>query len=105
MRGSSVPTKRKNRRGSPQERRRSRNASDRIGAAAGGTPSGTTAIRAGSSVATAYYECPMLCTLVLNGMTSSLKTISFDPGEDYEVVVISIDPDEKLGIALFMYRL
>jgi protein SCO1/2 len=47
----------------------------------------------------AYYECPMLCTLVLNGMTKSLKTISFDTGKEYEVVVISIDPGETPALA------
>jgi protein SCO1/2 len=29
----------------------------------------------------AYYECPMLCTLVLNGVTSALRALSFDPRE------------------------
>jgi protein SCO1/2 len=34
----------------------------------------------------------MLCTQVLNGMTGALKTLTFDAGSDYEVVVVSIDP-------------
>ena len=45
-------------------------------------------------LALAYYECPMLCTQVLNGMTGSLKTMNFTPGKDYDVVVISINPHE-----------
>jgi protein SCO1/2 len=45
-------------------------------------------------VALAYFECPMLCTQVLNGMTGSLKTMNFTPGQDYDVVVISINPRE-----------
>ena len=45
-------------------------------------------------LALAYYECPMLCTQVLNGMTGSLKTMNFEPGKDYDVVVISINPRE-----------
>ena len=45
-------------------------------------------------LALAYYECPMLCTQVLNGMTASLKTLSFDAGRDFEVVVVSIDPKD-----------
>lgn len=43
----------------------------------------------------AYYDCPMLCTEVLNGLLSSLRTLSFDPGKDFEIVTISFDPREK----------
>src|SRR4029079_5249076 len=43
-------------------------------------------------LALAYYDCPMLCTQVLNGMTGALKTLSFDAGKDFDVVVVSIDP-------------
>lgn len=39
----------------------------------------------------AYYECPMLCTLVLNDLTRSLKEINFSAGDEFEVVVVSID--------------
>jgi protein SCO1/2 len=45
-------------------------------------------------LALAYYECPMLCTQVLNDMTGALKTINFDAGRDFDVVVISINPKE-----------
>lgn len=45
-------------------------------------------------LALAYYECPMLCTQVLNDMTGALKTINFDAGTDFDVVVISINPKE-----------
>ena len=50
-------------------------------------------------MALAYFECPMLCTQVLNGMTGSLKTLSFDAGKDYEVVVVSIDPRDTPQLA------
>jgi len=50
-------------------------------------------------LALAYYECPMLCTQVLNGMTGALKTLSFDAGKDYEVVVVSIDPRDGFRMA------
>ena len=40
----------------------------------------------------AYYTCPMLCTLVLNGMASSAGAMNLPMGRDYEVVTISIDP-------------
>ena len=47
----------------------------------------------------AYYECPMLCTLVLNGVLRSLRALSFTPGQDFEVVTFSFDPDETPEIA------
>ncbi|HVM96499.1 MAG TPA: SCO family protein [Candidatus Acidoferrales bacterium] len=47
----------------------------------------------------AYYECPMLCTLVLNGVASALKVLSFDIGKEYEVVTVSFDPREKPELA------
>lgn len=50
-------------------------------------------------LALAYYDCPMLCTQVLNGMTAALKTLSFDAGKDFEVVVVSIDPRDNFQIA------
>lgn len=40
----------------------------------------------------AYYECPMLCSMVLNGLVSALKRSDLTPGTDYDVVVASIDP-------------
>jgi protein SCO1/2 len=42
----------------------------------------------------AYYHCPMLCDLVLNGLSGSLKALSWSPGQEFEVVVASIDPKE-----------
>ena len=42
-----------------------------------------------------YYECPMLCTFVLNGVLNSAKAMSFDLGKDYDIVTVSIDPTEK----------
>ena len=41
-----------------------------------------------------YTDCPMLCHLQLDGMVESLKGVSFRPGEDFEIVNISIDPSE-----------
>ncbi|MBV9242376.1 MAG: SCO family protein [Acidobacteria bacterium] len=40
----------------------------------------------------AYYECPMLCTQVLNGVTGALKGINLNAGKDFDVVAISFDP-------------
>ena len=52
-------------------------------------------------LALVYYECPMLCNQVLNGLTGSLKGISLDPGKDYDVIAISFDAreNEKPGLA------
>ena len=42
-----------------------------------------------------YYECPMLCNEVLNGLTGSLKGISLDAGRDFDVLAISFDAREN----------
>jgi protein SCO1/2 len=47
----------------------------------------------------AYYRCPMLCNLVLNGLTQALRDISFDAGREFEVVVVSFDPRESAELA------
>lgn len=46
-----------------------------------------------------YYECPMLCSLVRNGLFTSLKTLDFTVGDEFELVVISIDPKETSKVA------
>jgi protein SCO1/2 len=51
-------------------------------------------------LALVYYSCPMLCTQILNGMVSSLRVVSFNPGEDFDVVAVSFDAREKPPLAL-----
>ncbi len=46
-------------------------------------------------LALVYYECPMLCNEVLNGLTGSLKGMSFDAGKDFDVLAISFDAREN----------
>lgn len=47
-----------------------------------------------------YYECPMLCTMELNGLIKALRVITrFQPGEDFEVVTVSFDPGETSEMA------
>lgn len=46
-------------------------------------------------IAFVYYECPMLCNEVLNGLTGTLKGINFDAGKDFDVVAISFDAREN----------
>ncbi len=47
----------------------------------------------------AYYNCPMLCTLVLNGVVEGLRPVSLIPAKDYYVLVVSIDPNETPQLA------
>jgi protein SCO1/2 len=46
-----------------------------------------------------YYRCPMLCTQILTGVESTLKAVTFDPGKDFEVVAVSIDPKDTPELA------
>lgn len=41
-----------------------------------------------------YYECPMLCGLVLEGVFKVVKELQWNPGEDYIIISFSIDPEE-----------
>ena len=41
-----------------------------------------------------YYNCPMLCSEELDGLTSALEMVRLTPGKDFEVVIVSIDPSE-----------
>ena len=50
-------------------------------------------------LALVYYQCPMLCTQVLNGLVISLRGMSLESGRDFEVVVVSIDPTETPELA------
>jgi protein SCO1/2 len=47
----------------------------------------------------AYYTCPMLCGEELAGMASALSVLRFTPGTEYEVVTVSINPDETPEVA------
>jgi protein SCO1/2 len=42
----------------------------------------------------AYYTCPNLCPLVLSGLVSTLRTLSFTAGKEFTVLTVSIDPGE-----------
>ena len=46
-----------------------------------------------------YYECPMLCTISLNGLAGALEVLSFVPGQEFEVVTVSFDPEETAALA------
>jgi len=51
-------------------------------------------------LALVYYECPMLCTQVLNGLFSSMEPVKIDAGRDFDVVVVSFDPGETPAMAM-----
>ncbi len=46
-----------------------------------------------------YYECPMLCTQVLNGLTTSLSVLEQTVGREFDVIAISFDPRETPALA------
>jgi len=46
-----------------------------------------------------YYQCPMLCTQILNGVERGIKVISFDLGKDFDIVSVSINPRETPQLA------
>ena len=50
-------------------------------------------------LALVYYECPMLCTQVLNGLVSALGVLNFDVGREFDVVAVSFNPKEGPGLA------
>lgn len=50
-------------------------------------------------LALVYYNCPNLCSLTLTEMVRALHRLSFEPGRDYEVVIVSFDPSETPQLA------
>ena len=45
-------------------------------------------------LALVYFDCPMLCSMVLNGLTHTLRTLEFDAGREFDVAVVSFDARE-----------
>lgn len=41
-----------------------------------------------------YFECPMLCTMVLNGITDGMKKLNWSVGKEFNVITISINPKD-----------
>jgi protein SCO1/2 len=50
-------------------------------------------------LALVYYQCPMLCNQMLNGMVTAFRVMSFAPGKEFEVVTVSFDPRETPQLA------
>lgn len=43
----------------------------------------------------AYYRCPMLCGLVLDGVGQGISQLDLTPGQDYRLVTVSFDPEDR----------
>jgi protein SCO1/2 len=52
-----------------------------------------------------YYQCPMLCTEVLNGLLRSAKELPLQIGKDFTIVTVSIDPSERSVLAEVKHEL
>jgi protein SCO1 len=50
-------------------------------------------------LALVYFQCPMLCSEELNGLTSALRMVDVKPGKDFDIIVVSIDPTEGPALA------
>ena len=51
-------------------------------------------------LALVYFECPMLCTQVLNGVFSTMEAMPFTTGNEFDLLVISFDPGETAALAM-----
>jgi protein SCO1/2 len=50
-------------------------------------------------LALVYFQCPMLCSEELNGLTRALRMVDEVPGKDFNILVVSIDPTEGPELA------
>lgn len=50
-------------------------------------------------LALVYYQCPMLCSQVLNGLTRGLRPLALELGSDYDILTVSIDPKDTPEVA------
>ncbi len=46
-----------------------------------------------------YFECPLLCGLVVDGMINVVDDLAWQPGKEYIIVSFSIDPTEDYLVA------
>ena len=46
-----------------------------------------------------YYNCPMLCSEEMDGLSGALEMVHLTPGKDFDVIVVSIDPSETPELA------
>jgi protein SCO1 len=50
-------------------------------------------------IALVYYDCPMLCGLILSGMAKAMRQNGLELGTDYQAITISFDPEERFALA------
>lgn len=50
-------------------------------------------------LALVYYQCPMLCDMVLNGLVHSMTKMTLNIGRDFDVVTVSFNPNETWQLA------
>ena len=50
-------------------------------------------------LALVYYQCPQLCNLILNGLLSAMKEMAWSAGQEFELVAVSINPQETPDLA------
>jgi len=46
-----------------------------------------------------YFDCPALCTEVLNGELRTMKAISLDLGKDFDAITVSFEPKDMPALA------
>jgi protein SCO1/2 len=46
-----------------------------------------------------YYQCPKLCNLVFNGISDVIRQLDWEPGREYRLVTVGIDPEEDHNLA------
>jgi protein SCO1/2 len=46
-----------------------------------------------------YHRCPMLCSLVLDGLARALRRLDWTVGKEFDVVAISVDPTDGPAVA------
>lgn len=50
-------------------------------------------------LALVYYECPMLCTMVLNGLLRTVRPMTLNVGEQFDIIAVSFDPSDTPAMA------
>ena len=51
-------------------------------------------------LAMGYYDCPLLCTLLFEGLAKSVAPLDYEAGSDFQIVVVSFDPSNTQADAL-----
>lgn len=46
-----------------------------------------------------YYECPMLCSMVIDAVYAGVNDLKWTPGKEYNIITFSIDPEEDHRLA------